>query len=151
MLIFLERKVIIISDMYWIALQIALNVHRNQLDKGGKPYINHPLEVSSKQTTVDGKIVGLLHDVVEDSDITLEDLRNYGFSENIVSAIKVLTRISRENYFSYIKRVKVNPLAAQVKLADLAHNKDLSRIPNPTETDIKRSEKYSKAIILLTK
>ena len=96
------------------------------------------------------KTVALLHDVVEDSDWTLEDLRKEGLPEEVVQAVGILTKKRNENYEEYILRVKQNPLARQVKLADLQHNSDLSRLANVTDRDRKRVAKYQKAIAFLS-
>lgn len=104
------------------AVQIATEAHAGQLRKDGTPYINHPLTVAELVWGRKAKIVAVLHDVIEDSDITEEDLLRQGFEEDIVRAVVVLTKYDDEYYNSYIKRVAENPLAIQVKLADLVHN-----------------------------
>lgn len=131
------------------ALDIANKAHAGQLDKGGNPYIAHPLAVASAQTTQDGFIVALLHDVVEDSDYTFDDLRKAGFSDRVLDALQLLTHKADVPYFDYINAIKQNDLARSVKLADLAHNSDISRIKNPSQKDLQRLDKYKKAISLL--
>ena len=133
------------------AIQIALTAHAGQVDKAGKPYILHPIAVASMQDTEEGFIVGMLHDVVEDTYVTLPDLLNQGFSHEIVEAVELLTHAKDEDYMTYVKRIKGNKLATKVKLADLKHNSDLSRLPVVREKDIRRVEvKYKPAIEFLT-
>lgn len=132
------------------ALAIAKDAHKGQVDKAGVDYIQHPLFVASLVEGELAKTVALLHDVVEDSDWTLEDLRKEGLPDEVVQAVGILTKKRNENYEEYILRVKQNPLARQVKLADLQHNSDLSRLANVTDRDRKRVAKYQKAISFLS-
>ena len=127
------------------ALNIASDAHRGQLDKGGKPYIFHPLYVASHVDGINEKIVALLHDVVEDTDVTLDDLRNEGFSEEIICAINVLTKTD-DDYDNYLKKVKSNEMARKVKIEDIKHNMDGTRLKSITEKDKSRIEKYKKAL-----
>ena len=128
------------------AIEIARQAHSGQLDKAGKDYIDHPLRVMEKGTTEDEKIVGVLHDVVEDSDWTFEMLRAAGFSPNVMFALRHLTKKSEnEDYDEFISRVLKNELAARVKLNDLEDNLDLSRLEIVTPADIERCEKYKRA------
>ena len=136
--------------LYQQALAIAKDAHKGQVDKAGVAYIQHPLFVASLVEGELAKTVALLHDVVEDSDWTLEDLRKDGLPEEVVQAVGILTKKRNENYEEYILRVKQNPLARQVKLADLQHNSDLSRLANVTDRDRKRVAKYQKAIAYLS-
>lgn len=136
--------------LYQQALAIAKDAHKGQVDKAGVDYIQHPLFVASLVEGELAKTVALLHDVVEDSDWTLEDLRKEGLPEEVVQAVGILTKKRNENYEEYILRVKQNPLARQVKLADLKHNSDLSRLANVTDRDRKRVAKYQKAISFLS-
>lgn len=136
--------------LYQQALAIAKDAHKGQVDKAGVEYIQHPLFVASLVEGELAKTVALLHDVVEDSDWTLEDLRKEGLPEEVVQAVGILTKKRNENYEEYILRVKQNPLARQVKLADLKHNSDLSRLANVTDRDRKRVAKYQKAIAYLS-
>lgn len=135
------------------ALEIAMKAHDGQEDKAERPYIEHPMTVAEKMETEDEKIVALLHDVVEDSDISIGYLRKEGFSEEILSAVDSITKRKSEGeeYPEYIERLKKNPLAVRVKLADLDHNSDLSRIANPTDEDYERVEKYKGIIEELLK
>ena len=136
--------------LYQQALAIAKDAHKGQVDKAGVDYIQHPLFVASLVEGELAKTVALLHDVVEDSAWTLEDLRKEGLPEEVVQAVGILTKNRNENYEEYILRVKQNPLARQVKLADLKHNSDLSRLANVTDRDRKRVAKYQKAIAYLS-
>lgn len=128
------------------ALEIAIRAHNGQFDKGNKPYIFHPITVALKMKDDKSKIVALLHDVIEDSDITIEDLKQEGFSECIIKAVEILTKNKNENYQDYLSRIKKNKIAKQVKIEDIRHNIDLTRIPNPSENDYKRIKKYQKAL-----
>lgn len=129
------------------AIRIAVKVHKGQKDKYGAPYIGHVLRVSGAGRTEDEKIVGALHDVVEDSNWTLDDLRGEGFSERIVSAVQALTKQSdEEDYDHFVERTRKNALAIRVKLNDLQDNMDVRRIPGDMgEKDLKRMNKYLKA------
>ena len=127
------------------AVKLAEKAHQGQLDKGGKPYILHAGRVMEKCETEAEKITAILHDVMEDTPYTLDDLRKEGFSEEILVALLCLTRREGEDYMRYIERVCKNPLAVRVKYADLEDNMDLRRIPEPTEGDFARLEKYKRA------
>ena len=128
------------------AIEIAAKAHNNQTDKAGEPYILHPLRV---MLSVKGE-TAVLHDVLEDTDITEEYLISEGFSLEIIDALRLLTRKKEDDYMEYISRLKSNRTARAVKLADLTDNMDISRIKNPTEVDYQRLEKYRKAKKLLT-
>lgn len=130
------------------AVEIALDAHRGQTDKAGKPYIMHPMTVAANMKTTDGIIVALLHDVVEDSDITLDDLKKE-FTPNIIEALQLLTHDDETEYFDYIREIKSNVLAKSVKIQDLMHNSDISRLKNVTQRDIDRLNKYKKALDFL--
>ncbi|MDK9581052.1 HD domain-containing protein [Sneathia sanguinegens] len=115
-------------NKYELALKIATEAHKGQIDKAGIPYINHPLTVASLVDTEEEKIVALLHDTIEDTNITEQDLLNYGFSNKIVEAVKLLTHNKNVPYMDYVAKIKDNELARKVKIADLTHNSDLSRL-----------------------
>lgn len=134
---------------YELALKIATEAHKGQVDKAGVPYINHPLTVASLVDTEEEKIVALLHDTIEDTNITEQDLLNYGFSNKIIEAVKLLTHNKNVPYMVYVAKIKDNELARKVKIADLTHNSDLSRLKEITEKDKKRYEKYQKALLYL--
>jgi guanosine-3',5'-bis(diphosphate) 3'-pyrophosphohydrolase len=129
-----------------LAIAIATKAHDGQFDKAGKPYISHPLTVMAQMDTLESKIVAILHDAIEDSDLKITDLVQQGFPDFIVKAIAAITKLEGEAYEDYILRVKSNAIARQVKIADLTHNMDISRIPNPTEKDFQRLEKYQKVL-----
>lgn len=132
------------------ALSLATEAHGGQVDKGGRPYINHPIAVAAMVDSEDEKVVALLHDVVEDTGITLEDLhRKYGFSSKIVYAVDCITKRAGESLHDYLLRVKRSELATAVKIADLTHNSDLSRISEPQAKDIQRVIRYRKELAFL--
>lgn len=133
-----------------VADLVAYMAHRGQVDKIGADYICHPRMVASFVEGEKAKAVALLHDVLEDTYLTEGDLRPV-FGDEITDAVLILTRDEQEDYFDYIRRVKKHPLAKQVKLADLRHNTDRSRILNPGEKDFARWKKYEKAIQMLTR
>ncbi|WP_367085003.1 HD domain-containing protein [Pseudomonas sp. HOU2] len=128
------------------AIAIAATAHAGQVDKGGAPYILHPLKVMLRMTTLEERIVAVLHDVVEDCGISLDDLRKEGFSEEVLSAIESVTKVPGESYEDFVERAAQNPIGRAVKLADLEENSDLSRIASPSWEDLERIEKYRRAI-----
>ncbi|MBR5422817.1 MAG: bifunctional (p)ppGpp synthetase/guanosine-3',5'-bis(diphosphate) 3'-pyrophosphohydrolase [Clostridia bacterium] len=127
-----------------LALALASYAHEGQADKAGKPYITHPLAVSEMVEGEDRKIVALLHDVLEDTFVTEATLRNL-FGDEITDAVCAVSRNENESYEEFIVRAGQNELARAVKLADLKHNMDVSRLPEITERDLQRLEKYKKA------
>ena len=131
------------------AYKIAKKAHLGQVDKAGEAYIKHPEKVASFVKTDEEKAVAYLHDIIEDTELTLEDLGKYGFSKEVIEAVDIITKKRGEDYQSYLNSVKKNKLARAVKLADLRHNSDLTRLAKVTEKDIKRKEKYQKAIDFL--
>ena len=133
------------------AIQIATEAHKGQFDKAGKEYIGHPIRVMEMGKTEDEKIVGVLHDVIEDTDWTFERLEAEGFSQEVINALRCVTKTSEnENYDEFIDRVKKNPLAASVKINDLTDNMDIRRLPYLSDKDVKRLKKYLKAYKRLT-
>ncbi|MGE8175046.1 HD domain-containing protein [Pseudomonas fluorescens] len=128
------------------AIAIAAAAHEGQVDKGGSPYILHPLKVMLRVDTLEERIVAVLHDVVEDCGISLDDLRQEGFSETVLAAIESVTKLSGESYELFVERAAQNPIGRVVKLADLEENSDLSRIAQPSWEDLERIEKYRRAI-----
>lgn len=133
------------------AIEIATEAHRGQLDKAGCDYIEHPLRVMAAGKSLDEKIVGVLHDVVEDTNWTFEDLAADGFSAEVIEALRCVTKLSEsEPYDKFIARVKRNPLAVAVKLNDLSDNMDIRRLPYLSDKDIKRLKRYLKAYKQLT-
>ena len=131
------------------ALKLCFEAHKNQVDKSGMPYVFHPFHVAEQMTDEATTIVALLHDVVEDTDYTLEDLAAEGFGKEILEAVALMTHEDDVPYLDYVAKLKDNPIARAVKLADLAHNSDLSRIGEVDEETRERLEKYQKAIALL--
>ena len=128
------------------AIEIALKAHEGQVDKSGMPYAGHVMRVMQAGRTHDEKIVGVLHDLVEDTHWTFDMLLEEGFPPHIVDALRCVTKISEdEPYEEFIKRVKTNPLAVAVKINDLTDNMDIRRLPDLTDKDAKRLRKYLKA------
>ncbi|HHT7180780.1 TPA: GTP pyrophosphokinase [Bacillus cereus] len=132
-----------------IAHEIAKTAHGGQVDKAGIDYIKHPEAVASFVNTAEEKATAYLHDVLEDTEITANDLLRAGIPHNIVEAVQVMTKERYTPYFEYLSKVKENSLARTVKLADLKHNSDRSRLARITDKDLKRLEKYRKAIQFL--
>jgi (p)ppGpp synthase/HD superfamily hydrolase len=132
-----------------LAMKIAYDAHKNQVDKSGLPYIFHPFYLAMQMDTEESIIVALLHDVIEDSKITLNDLQKHGFSVRVIDALKILSHQESIPYLAYILDVKSNELARKVKLADLKHNSDISRLETVDEIVKVRLEKYANAIQLL--
>ena len=130
------------------AMLIAYEAHKNQVDKSGVPYIYHPIHVAEQMDTENECIIALLHDVVEDTNVTFKQLEEV-FSKEIIDILKLLTREENIEYDEYIKRIKNNSIACKVKIADLTHNLDKTRLDFVTEVDVKRNEKYKKALQIL--
>lgn len=132
------------SEQVRIAYEIARNAHAGQVDKAGADYILHPMTVASNVgDREEAVIVALLHDVCEDTDVTIQQLAEV-FSEPIIEALSVMTHDKDTPYMEYVAQVKQNPIARIVKIADMEHNMDLNRIPNPTQSDLQRLEKKYK-------
>lgn len=131
------------------ALKLCFEAHKEQIDKSDMPYVFHPFHLAEQMETEEATIVALLHDVVEDTDYTIEDLAEMGFGDAVINAISLLTHDPSVDYMEYVLEVKKNPIAKAVKLADLRHNSDLSRLDVVDEWALKRNEKYLKAIALL--
>ena len=138
------------KDIVQCAAVLACELHKGQVDKAGVDYIQHPLYVASQVKTEQEKAVALLHDVLEDSDITAADLLAYGLSNEVVTAVQTLTKKKGQSYQDYLEKVKSNNLARVVKLADLKHNSDLSRLKTVSNTDYERVKKYKNAIRYLS-
>lgn len=132
------------SDLINEALKIAQKAHKGQKDKGGNDYLLHPVTVALHCDTEKERIVALLHDVIEDSDMSLEDLSI--FDKDIIEAVIAITRREDQSREDYVKQVCSNEIARKVKIADLANNMDLSRIENITQKDLDRIERYKKEI-----
>lgn len=132
------------------AIAIAAEAHAGQFDMAGEPYILHPLRVMMRLETVEDRIVGVLHDVVEDNATwPLSALRAEGFSEVIIKAVDAVTRREDEDYESFVRRAGQNEIGRRVKLADLADNMELTRIKTPGLKDHERMERYRKAMEIL--
>ena len=133
------------------AIEIATEAHKGQYDKAGNDYIGHPLRIMDVGRTEEEKIVGVLHDVVEDTEWTFAQLAAEGFSQEVIDALQCVTKLSEnENYDDFIERVKKNPLATAVKINDLSDNMDIRRLPYLSDKDVKRLKKYLKAYKKLT-
>lgn len=132
------------------AINIAVQAHSGQKDKAGMPYVLHPLRLMLRQDSPEAMIVAVLHDVVEDTDLSIEQLADAGFSGAVLEAIYLLTHDKSIPYMDYIRAIANNVLARQVKITDLIDNMDLSRIPNPQKKDYVRLEKYKLAYEYLT-
>ena len=128
------------------AIAIAAEAHTGQVDKAGAPYILHPIRVMLRVPSIEEKMTAVLHDVVEDTTITLDMLLAEGFPREVVRAVDALTKRSGETYEAFVARAAMDPIGRSVKLADLAENSDLTRIQSPTTKDIERVEKYRRAI-----
>ena len=128
------------------AIEIAAGAHRGQQDKAGEPFILHPLRVMNACSTRPEQIVAVLHDLVEDSELTLEDLRREGISEDLVAAVDAMTRREGETYVDFVDRTARNPIARTVKIADLRDNLDMTRLADPTQSDLQPSQKYVEAL-----
>jgi (p)ppGpp synthase/HD superfamily hydrolase len=131
------------------AMMIAYNAHQGQLDVAGSPYIFHPFHLAEQMQTEEQTATALLHDVVEDTGVTFDQLRTQGIPETVLEAVRLLTHAEGVEYMDYVAALKHNPIAKTVKLADLAHNSDLTRLDSVNEQDMQRIEKYRKAKELL--
>ncbi|WP_054738816.1 HD domain-containing protein [Cellulosilyticum ruminicola] len=141
-------------DQLRMALELAYEKHKDQVDKSGKPYFLHPIYVAyNEHIKGKAKIVAILHDIIEDTDVTEEMLLEMGFDKDIVEAIVLLTRDKAVDYFSYVRQIRDsnNPYAYWVKLSDLENNMDLSRLEYVKDEDIKRVAKYKKALDIFHK
>ena len=138
------------QPMLELALSIATEAHNGQFDKAGVDDIEHPIYVASQVDTEEEKAVALLHDVIEDSPFTAEELLLAVLPETVVAAVQILSKKKGQDYQTYLENVKSNPLARVVKLADLKHNSDLSRLRSVTDNDLERLEKYKRAIDYLS-
>jgi len=131
------------------AIKLAKKYHEGQVDKGGAPYIEHPLRVMEGVESLDEKILAVLHDVLEDCDVSKDKLIEEGLPEYLVEKLELLCKGKNEKYFDYIDRIKVDQSTIHVKLSDLRDNMNLKRLKEVTEKDVKRLEKYKKAQAIL--
>lgn len=132
-----------------MALKLCFEAHKEQKDKSGMPYVFHPFHLAEQMKTEETTIVALLHDLVEDTNYSIEDLVNMGFDKVVTDAIALMTHADDVDYMDYVRKMKENPIAKTVKLADLKHNSDLTRLDVIDENALIRREKYLKAIKLL--
>jgi (p)ppGpp synthase/HD superfamily hydrolase len=139
----------IYTDLTKKSLKLCFEAHKEQTDKSGLPYVFHPFHLAEQMADEATTVVALLHDVVEDTEITFEDLKEQGFSDEIINALKLLTHDKNTPYMEYVGEIKKNKIATKVKLADLRHNSDLTRLSVVDEKALKRKEKYEKAIKFL--
>ena len=138
----------IYTELTMRAMVLAYNAHHGQLDKGGVPYIFHPIHLAESMDDEISACVALLHDTVEDTDVTIEQLEQE-FPPAVVEAIRLLTHEEGVEYFDYVRTIKKNPIAVKVKLADLSHNSDPTRVSNQGNAE-KRRAKYAAARKILT-
>ena len=136
----------IYTEMTKKALKLCFDVHKEQMDKSGMPYVFHPFHLAEQMQDEETTIVALLHDVIEDTEYTLDDLRKMGFGDSVLDAINLMTHKGGVPYMEYVEKIKANPIAKIVKLADLRHNSDLTRLDVVTPRDQERADKYSSAI-----
>ena len=137
-----HRKSKVLMTTLQRAIEIAVDAHKNQTQKNGLPYVLHPLSLMLSMKSDNERIAAVLHDVVEDTQWTLDDLAANGFKPEVLDAIDCLTHQDGVSYSDYIDRIKPNAIARNVKLADLEDNMDLLRIPEPTDKDLNRLKKY---------
>ena len=131
------------------ALKLCFEAHRDQTDKSGMPYVFHPFHLAEQMDSEESTIVALLHDVIEDTEYTLSDLAAMGFSNSVIDALALMTHDSTVPYMEYVRAISLNSLATKVKLADLRHNSDLTRLDHVDEKALSRVKKYAAAIELL--
>ena len=140
----------IYTDMTKKALKLCFEAHKEQVDKSGLPYVFHPFHLAEQMESEETTVVALLHDVVEDTDYTIEDLTAMGFDKAVTDAIALMTHADGVDYMDYVRAIKENPIAKAVKLADLTHNSDLSRLDIIDEKALQRVKKYKEAIKILS-
>lgn len=140
----------IYTEMTKKALRLSFDAHKDQLDKSGMPYVYHPFHLAEQMESEETVTVALLHDVVEDTDYTIEDIIAMGFPKSVTDALTLMTHDKTVPYMDYVAKIKTNPIAKAVKLADLRHNSDTSRLDIVDEKTKNRLEKYADAIQLLT-
>ena len=133
------------------AIKFMFEKHKDQVDKSGIPYVFHPFHLAEQMDDEETTITALLHDIVEDTDTTFDDLRKLGFSDNIINALKLMTHDKNIDYFEYVKNISKNPIARKVKIKDLEHNMDTSRLDEVTDKDLERVKKYKKCYKYLLK
>ena len=137
------------TPMTKAALALCYAAHKDQVDKSGLPYVFHPFHLAEQMESEKETCVALLHDVMEDSAYTAEDIRAAGMSDEVLEALALMTHDPKVPYMDYVSQLADNPLARKVKLADLRHNSDTSRLDTVSERDLERVAKYAQAVALL--
>ena len=132
------------------AMKLCFEAHRDQVDKTGIPYVFHPIHLAEQMTDELSTVCALLHDVVEDSKYTFADLEAMGFPPRVIRVLTLLTHEDHVPYMDYVRKIAEDPVAKQVKIADLKHNSDLTRLDKVDEKALARTEKYARAMKLLT-
>ena len=143
------KKEMIYTSLTKKAMQLCFEAHKNQLDKGGIPYVFHPFHLAEQMNDEITTVVALLHDVIEDAGYSFDSLKAEGYPAEVIEALRLMTHDLAVPYMEYVAKIKQNPIAKAVKLADLRHNSDLTRLDAPDEKALARVEKYRKAIMLL--
>ena len=141
----------IYTDATKKAMKLCFQAHKDQTDKSGIPYVFHPIHLAEQMKDEDTTVVALLHDVVEDTAYTPEDLAAMGFNDRVIAAIRLMTHDENIPYMEYVAKIKENPIAKAEKLADLAHNSDTTRLDTVDAKAAARIKKYERAIELLNK
>lgn len=132
------------------AMKVCFEAHKDQLDKTGVPYVFHPFHLAEQMDDEISTVCALLHDVVEDTDITLEDLKEMGFPQEAIEVLALLTHADEVPYMDYVREISRNKIATKVKIADLMHNSDVTRLDFVDEWALKRNQKYNEALRILT-
>ena len=140
--LFERRGFMLYTETTKKALKLMCEKHKDQKDRSRLPYILHPFHVAEQMDDEESTVVALLHDIVEDTDTTFEELKEAGFSDRVISALKLMTHKEGVDYYDYVKEIGRDPLARKVKIADLEHNMQLERLDEVREKDLKRLEKY---------
>ena len=137
------------TELTKMAMKLCFEAHNGQTDKNGIPYVFHPYHLAEQMTDEISTVCALLHDVVEDTDYTFEDMKEMGFPDEVIAVLKLLTHDGEVPYMEYVRCLSDDPVARRVKLADLAHNSDLTRLDKVDEKALQRVEKYKQATELL--
>ena len=139
----------IYTDLTKKALKLCFSAHKEQVDKTGLPYVFHPFHLAEQMDDEISTVCALLHDVIEDTDMTLEDILKMGFPNEVADVLSLLTHKEDVPYMDYVKEISKNPTATKVKIADLLHNSDMTRLNVIDEYAVKRAEKYKNALEFL--
>jgi len=132
------------------ALRLCFDAHINQVDKSGVPYVFHPIHLAEQMDDEISIICALLHDVVEDTKYTFEDIKTLGFSEDVIDILKLLTHDKDTPYLEYVKQITTNKIASKIKLADIKHNSDLTRLEEVNDQILDKIKVYKQALDILT-